>query len=360
MSRVFNFSAGPAVLPEAVLERARAELTDWHGTGMSIMEVSHRGPQFAEVAEKSESDLRRLLELPDDFAVLFLQGGASTQFAAVPMNLVAPDQAAAYVNTGSWSRKAIAEAQKFCEVRVVADAQACAYSDIPAATEWLDAGDAAYVHFTSNETIGGVEFISLPDIPQPLVSDMSSNFLSRPMDFSRFDVVYAGAQKNIGPAGLTVVLVRRECLDRRSGSALPGTLDYRAMAKAGSMLNTPPTFAWYMAGLVFEWLLEQGGLTAMAKINDQKAEMLYGYIDQSGFYSNPVAVACRSRMNVPFTLADDSLDGKFLEEASQMGLENLKGHRSVGGMRASIYNAMPVEGVAALISFMQDFQARNG
>ncbi len=361
MSEVYNFSPGPAVLPRSVLERARDELGDWHGCGMSIMEVSHRGKQFAAVAEKSEADLRKLLALPDDFAVLFMQGGATTQFAAVPMNLTASDQKVAYVNTGSWSKKAIAEAGKYCNVQVVADAQETGYTSIPAQGSWEECGGAAYLHYCANETIGGVEFPAPPSVAAPLVSDMSSSFMSRPMEFDGFDLIYAGAQKNIGPAGLTVVLVRRELLDRDNHrQGIPSTLDYAAVAKAGSMLNTPPTFSWYMAGLVFEWLLDRGGLGAMARINDKKAALLYGYIDASGFYSNPVEVSVRSRMNIPFTLADGALDNKFLEEAAESGLLNLKGHRSVGGMRASIYNAMPLSGVEALISFMQDFKARNG
>lgn len=359
MSEIFNFSAGPAMLPATVIERARKELGDWHGCGMSIMEVSHRGQQFAAVAEKSEADLRKLLALPEDFAVLFLQGGATTQFAAVPMNLVEPGKTVAYVNTGSWSKKAIAEARRFCEVQVVADAADTGYNSIPDQASWADPDGAAYLHYCANETIGGVEFREPPASVVPLVSDMSSNFLSRPVDFSNFDLVYAGAQKNIGPAGLTMVLVRRALLENSTGRAgVPMTLDYAAMAKAGSMLNTPPTFAWYMAGLVFEWLLEQGGLASMARINDEKAAKLYAVIDASDFYSNPVEPAARSRMNVPFILADSGLDAKFLEEASSAGFKNLKGHRSVGGMRASIYNAMPMRGVQALISFMQDFEKR--
>ncbi len=360
MSEVYNFSAGPAMLPAAVLERAQQELRDWHGSGMSIMEVSHRGAQFAEVAEQSVANLRALLKLPDNFSILFMQGGATTQFAAVPLNLLGPGERAAYVNTGSWSTKAIAEARRYGEVEVVADAASSNFSDIPAQQDWAACDSAAYLHYTSNETIGGVEFQSPPEVAVPLVSDMSSNFLSRPLDVSQHAVVYAGAQKNIGPAGLTVVLVRQDVLERGSRQAVPRTLDYVAMSKAGSMLNTPPTFAWYVAGLVFEWLLSEGGLTTMAKRNDAKAERLYGYIDESGFYTNPVAKHCRSRMNIPFVLADPELDSTFLAESAKQGLLNLKGHRSVGGMRASIYNAMPMAGVDELISFMQDFQKRYG
>lgn len=349
------------MLPRPVLDRAREELADWHGCGMSIMEVSHRGKQFASVAEKSEADLRSLLSLPDEFAVLFLQGGATTQFATVPMNLANSDQTVAYLNTGSWSKKAIAEAGKYCNVKVLADAGDSGYTRIPEQGDWDNPGDAVYLHYCANETIGGVEFATPPQVRVPLVSDMSSSFMSRPLDVSGFDLIYAGAQKNIGPAGLTVVLVRRKLLERESRRAgIPATLDYAAMAKAGSMLNTPPTFAWYMAGLVFEWLRENGGLEAMARRNDEKASSLYSFIDASGFYSNPVDVPARSRMNVPFILADSELDGRFLEEAAQQGLLNLKGHRSVGGMRASIYNAMPLSGVQALISFMQHFEARYG
>lgn len=360
MSQVFNFSAGPAMLPASVLERVQGELCDWHGSGMSIMEVSHRGPQFAEVAERSVADLRKLLDLPDEFSVLFMQGGATTQFAAVSLNLLGPGERAAYVNTGSWSAKAIAEARRYGEVQVIADAANSNYCDIPRRSEWARCDSGAFLHYTSNETIGGVEFHAVPEADLPLVSDMSSNFLSRPLEVSRHAVIYAGAQKNIGPAGLTVVLVRDDVLERGSRQEVPRTLDYVSMAKAGSMLNTPPTFAWYVAGLVFEWLLDKGGLEAMARENDAKAARLYDYIDSSDFYSNPVVKHCRSRMNIPFVLADPALDTTFLDEAGERGLLNLKGHRSVGGMRASIYNAMPMEGVEALISFMQDFQERNG
>jgi len=360
MTRVYNFSAGPAMLPEAVLERARAELLDWRGTGMSVMEMSHRGEEFVSIARQAEADLRRLMGIPDDYHVLFLQGGATSQFAMVPMNLLRGRGRADYIDTGLWSRKAIKEARRYCEVNVAASSEAEGYTTIPPRESWRLDPEAAYVHYTPNETIGGVEFHWIPDTGEvPLVADMSSTILSRPVDVSRFGLIYAGAQKNIGPAGLTVVIVRRDLV----GETLPGTptmLDYAAHAEAGSMLNTPPTFAWYLAGLVFQWLLEQGGLEAMAERNRRKAEKLYAAIDASGFYRNPVDPACRSWMNVPFTLADAALDATFLEEAKAAGLVALKGHRSVGGMRASIYNAMPEEGVDRLIEFMQDFERRHG
>ncbi len=360
MTRVYNFSAGPAMLPEAVLERARAELLDWHGTGMSVMEMSHRGEEFVSIARQAEADLRRLMGVPDDYHVLFLQGGATSQFAMVPMNLLRGRGRADYLDTGLWSRKAIKEARRYCEVNVAASSEAEGYTTIPPRESWRLDPQAAYVHYTPNETIGGVEFHWIPDTGDvPLVADMSSTILSRPIDVSRFGLIYAGAQKNIGPAGLTVVIVRRDLV----GETLPGTptmLDYAAHAEAGSMLNTPPTFAWYLAGLVFRWILEQGGLEAMAERNRRKAEKLYAAIDASGFYRNPVDPACRSWMNVPFTLADPALDATFLEEAKAAGLVALKGHRSVGGMRASIYNAMPEEGVDRLVEFMRDFERRHG
>ena len=360
MTRVYNFSAGPAMLPAAVLERARAELLDWHGTGMSVMEMSHRGEEFVSIARQAEADLRRLMGIPDDYHVLFLQGGATSQFAMVPMNLLRGRGRADYLDTGLWSRKAIKEARRYCEVNVAASSEAGGYTTIPPRESWRLDPEAAYVHYTPNETIGGVEFHWIPDTGDvPLVADMSSTILSRPIDVSRFGLIYAGAQKNIGPAGLTVVIVRRDLV----GETLPGTptmFDYAAHAEAGSMLNTPPTFAWYLAGLVFQWLLEQGGLEAMAERNRRKAEKLYAAIDASDFYRNPVDPACRSWMNVPFTLADPALDATFLEEAKAAGLVALKGHRSVGGMRASIYNAMPEEGVDRLVEFMQDFERRHG
>ena len=356
MSDIYNFSAGPAALPKAVLEQARDELLDWHGSGMSVMEMSHRSKEYLSIAEQAEADLRELLSIPDNYRVLFLQGGATSQFCMVPMNLLRGRQQADYVNTGAWSKKAIAEAQRYCDVNVVASSEDTNFSSIPAFESWQLNKDAAYLHYTPNETIGGVEFHWIPDSGDvPLVADMSSTILSRPLDVSRYGVIYAGAQKNIGPAGLTVVIVR----DELTGETIPGAptmFDYRKHADNGSMMNTPPTYGWYLAGLVFKWLKQQGGVSAIAEINQRKAQRLYDAIELSGFYSSPVASDCRSWMNVPFTLADASLDGEFLAQAKSAGLLNLKGHRSVGGMRASIYNAMPESGVAALIDFMHEFE----
>jgi phosphoserine aminotransferase len=360
MSRVFNFSAGPAALPDAVLERVRDDIPDWNGTGMSVMEISHRGKDFMAVAAKAEQDFRDLLAIPDDYSVLFTQGGATLQFSMVPLNLSAEGDTADYVMTGSWSKKAIAEAQKYCTVNVAADASAGNFTGIPAQESWRRSDGAAYLHYTPNETIAGVEFQFVPDVGDtPLVADMSSTILSRPLDVSRFGVIYAGAQKNIGPAGLTVVIVRNDLLSR-SRPWTPKLLQYSVYAESGSMSNTPSTFAWYVAGLVFEQLKEQGGLVAMAEINERKSGKLYAAIDNSGFYSNPVNKDCRSWMNVPFFLKDPSLDAKFLEESAAAGLTNLKGHRSVGGMRASIYNAVPEAAIDALIKFMHEFEKANG
>jgi phosphoserine aminotransferase len=358
MARAYNFSAGPAVLPEAVLAQAQEELLDWDGHGYSVMEASHRGPGFRAVAERAERDLRALLAVPDNYRVLFMQGGASLQFAAVPMNLAAAGDTADYVVTGSWGKKAVKEAGRYLHTNVAADAGDSGYTQVPAQSSWQCTPDAAYLHYTPNETIGGVEFHGVPDIGDvPLVADMSSTILSRPVPVERFGVIYAGAQKNIGPAGLTLVIVRDELLGR-SRAATPGVLNYQAMAEAGSMLNTPPTFAWYMAGLVFNWLREQGGLATVAEHNQRKAQTLYQAIDGSEFYNNPVNPNDRSWMNIPFTLAKPELDGLFLDEAAKAGLVNLKGHRSVGGMRASLYNAMPQAGVDALVAFMADFETR--
>jgi len=356
MPEIYNFSAGPAVLPAAVLAQAREELLDWHGSGMSVMEMSHRSKEYLSIAEQAEADLRELLSIPANFRVLFLQGGATSQFAMAPMNLLRGKQQADYVNTGAWSKKAIAEARRYCEVNVVATSEDSNFTTIPAFDSWQRNTDAAYLHYTPNETIGGVEFHWVPDTGDvPLVVDMSSTILSRPIDVSRFGVIYAGAQKNIGPAGLTVVIVREDLL----GETLAGTpsmFDYKLHAENGSMLNTPPTFGWYLAGLVFQWLKQQGGITSMATVNQRKSQRLYDAITGSAFYTSPVDVDCRSWMNVPFTLADAALDGEFLSGASSAGLLNLKGHRSVGGMRASIYNAMPEAGVAALIDYMGEFE----
>jgi phosphoserine aminotransferase len=359
MTRVFNFSAGPAVLPFEVLEQAREELLDWRGTGMSVMEMSHRSKEFIAIAEQAEADVRELLAIPKNYKVLFLQGGATGQFAAVPMNLTAPGSAIDFVNTGAWSKKAMAEAKHYGKVSVAADAGE-PYVSIPQFGTWKLNPQAAYLHYTPNETIGGVEFHWVPDAGNvPLVVDMSSTLLSRPIDVSRFAVIYGGAQKNIGPAGLTLVIVREDLL----GRARPGTpafLDFTAMAKDGSMLNTPPTFAWYMAGLVFQWLKRRGGLAAIGELNRAKAQKLYGAIDASSFYRNPVALDARSWMNIPFILAKPELDKTFLAEAKNAGLVTLEGHRSVGGMRASLYNAMPMAGVDALVDFMKEFERRRG
>jgi len=357
---VFNFSAGPAVLPAEVLEIAKQELLDWRGCGMSVMEMSHRGKEFMSIAAQAETDLRELMAIPSNYKVLFLQGGASSQFAMVPLNLLRGKKTADYVNTGSWSKKAIAEGKRFCEVNVAASSEADKFTSVPRQGAWKLNPDAAYVHYTPNETIGGVEFSWIPDAGDvPLVADMSSNILSRPLDVSRYGVIYAGAQKNIGPAGLTVVILREDLI----GKPQPGTptmFDYRVHAESESMYNTPPTYGWYIAGLVFDWIKRNGGLAAMAEVNKRKAGKLYAAIDHSAFYANPVDRDCRSWMNVPFTLADPALDATFLDEAKQAGLVTLKGHRSVGGMRASIYNAMPEEGVDALIAFMADFERRHG
>ena len=357
--RVFNFSAGPAALPLPVLEQVRDELPDWQASGMSVMEISHRSKAFIRVAEEAEQELRALLAVPANYKVLFLQGGATGQFAAIPMNLAAADATVDYINTGNWSKKAIGEAKLYCaKVNVAADAGG-AYTDVPAENTWKRSADAAYLHYTPNETIGGVAFPFIPGGSTPLVADFSSSILSGPLDVSRFGLIYAGAQKNIGPSGLVVVIVRDDLLDR-ARSTTPGVWNYKQMAADGSMSNTPPTFGWYMAGLVFKWVRDTGGLAAMAERNRRKAAALYAAIDGSGFYRNPVAKPCRSIMNVPFTLAKPELDKTFLAEAHKAGLVNLEGHRSVGGMRASIYNAMPPEGVAALISFMQEFERKNG
>jgi phosphoserine aminotransferase len=356
----YNFSAGPAVLPKEVLEQARDELVDWHASGMSVMEMSHRGKQFMSIAQKAEADLRDLMKIPDNYKVLFLQGGASSQFAMVPINLLRGRTSADYVWTGAWGKKAIAEAKRYATVNVAASSEADGFNTIPAPSAWRLDKEAAYVHYTPNETIGGVEFHWIPDVGDvPLVADMSSTILSRPVDVSRYGVIYAGAQKNIGPAGLTVVIVRDDLIGQPV-QGQPVMFDYATHADNDSMYNTPPTYAWYLAGLVFQWLKDKGGLEAISVINHRKAKLLYDAIDASSFYQNPVDPDCRSWMNVPFTLADPELDGAFLAEAADAGLVTLKGHRSVGGMRASIYNAMPEEGVKALVDFMVDFEKRRG
>jgi phosphoserine aminotransferase len=360
LSRVYNFSAGPAVIPEQVLRQAQEELLDWRGTGMSVMEMSHRGKHFTEIAHTAERDFRDLLAIADNYKVLFLQGGGMGEFALVPMNLLRGKINADYINTGHWSARAIAEARKYCEVNVAASGEEENFTRIPPQASWKLSRDAAYVHYCSNETIGGVEFGWTPETGEvPLVADASSHILSRALNVSKFGLIYAGAQKNIGPAGLVIVIVREDLLGGAM-SVTPSVFDYTQQSKAGWMLNTPSTFAVYLAGLTFKWLKSRGGLEAIEQLNAAKAKLLYDYIDASGFYSNPVAKSDRSRMNVPFRLHDDALDGAFLKEAEAGGLASLKGHRSVGGMRASIYNAMPVEGVRALIDFMRQFVKRYG
>jgi len=356
MPRIYNFSAGPATMPDAVLEQIRQDIPDWRGTGMSVMEVSHRSREFVGVAESAEESLRQLLSIPDDYSVLFLQGGATLQFAMVPLNLSAQGQTADYVQTGSWSAKAIGEARKYCNVNVVADSADTKFTHVPAEDTWQRSDDAAYLHYCANETIGGVEFPFVPkDDGIPLVCDMSSTILSRPVDVSKFGVIYAGAQKNISIAGVTIVIVRNDLLDRARDDT-PSLLNYGVYDKSDSMINTPPVFSWYVAGLVFEYLQRMGGLSAMAAVNERKAKKLYAAIDGSAFYSNPVQRNDRSWMNVPFILRDPARDQAFLLGAAAAGLANLKGHRSVGGMRASIYNAMPEAGIDALVEFMHDFE----
>jgi phosphoserine aminotransferase len=357
--RVFNFSAGPAALPVEVLEIARDEMLDYRGTGMSVMEMSHRSAAFMAIAEQAEADFRELLGVPDEYAVLFLQGGATLQFSMVPLNLLGDSNRADYVNTGAWSTKAIKEARRFCEVNVAASSESSRFAEIPDPASWSLSSDAAYLHLCTNETIGGVQFHEFPEVPVPLVADMSSDILSRPVDVSRFALIYAGAQKNIGPAGLTVVVVRRDLL----GRVRPGTssmLDYAVHAEAGSMSNTPPTYAWYLAGLVFRWLKAQGGVGGMQALNQRKAAKLYDALERSNFYTSPVSRHDRSLMNVPFTLPDPALDKPFLTGAEERGLTNLKGHRSVGGMRASLYNAVPEAAVDALVDYMQSFEHEHG
>ncbi len=359
MTQIFNFSAGPAVLPKEVLAQARDEMMNWHDSGMSVMEMSHRGKEFMSIAAEAEADLRELMNIPSNYKVLFLQGGAHSQFSMVPMNLLRGKTSADYLDTGIWSKKAIDEAARYCEVNVVASSKDKNYTYAPVQDAWSLNKDAAYVHFTSNETIGGVEMFWTPKTGDvPLVCDMSSHILSRPIDVSQYGIIYAGAQKNIGPAGLTIVIVRDDLI----GETIAGTptmFDYKVHADNDSMYNTPATYGIYMAGLVFKWLKAKGGLAAMEKINIAKSVLLYDYLDASDFYHSPIAVENRSRMNIPFTLKDASLDEAFLKQAQQNGLLQLKGHKLVGGMRASIYNAMPIEGVQALISFMQQFEQAN-
>ncbi|MBT8102557.1 MAG: 3-phosphoserine/phosphohydroxythreonine transaminase [Gammaproteobacteria bacterium] len=359
MSRVFNFSAGPSALPLEVLEIIRNDIPDWLGTGMSVMEVSHRSKEFVELAARAEANVRDLLGIPDNYSVLFPQGGATLQMAMVPLNLTGPNDSADYVVTGSWGKKAAGEAKKFCNASVIADAADKNFTYIPEESTWNRSDNAAFLHYTPNETIAGVEFHFIPGGDVPLVADMSSTILSRPIDVSRFGVIYAGAQKNIAPAGITLVIVRNDLLEKaRPNNA--HLMTWKSYAESDSMTNTPPTFTWYVADLVFQYLKNRGGLTAIGEVNRRKASKLYTAIDASDFYSNPVRKDCRSWMNVPFILADSSLDAKFLQESKDAGLTNLKGHRSVGGMRASIYNAVSEEAVDALIGFMADFEKTNG
>ncbi len=359
MARTHNFCAGPAALPESVLTQAQSQLLEWQDAGASIMELSHRGAEFQSVIESAEARLRRLLTISDDYAVLFLQGGASQQFAAIPHNLGSDAHSADYVVTGQWSKKALAEGGRFVKASVAASSADDNFRSVPAFDSWTLNPNAAFLHYCPNETIGGLEFPWIPDVAAPLVADMSSTLLSRPIDVSRFGAIYAGAQKNIGPAGLVLVIVRRDLLGAAS-ERCPATLNWAVAESNQSMYNTPPTFSIYLAGLVFEWLENLGGLEAMAEINQRKAAMLYTLIDESSFYGNPIEPGCRSWMNIPFTLADESLDSTFLAEAEELGLLNLKGHRSVGGMRASIYNAVPETSVRALCDFMHDFEGRHG
>jgi len=360
MARAINFSAGPAALPEDVLKEAASEMLDWHGSGQSVMEMSHRGKEFMSIAAAAEADLRELLAIPANYKVLFLQGGATLQFEMIPMNLLAGKTSADYVHTGEWAKKAIKEAKTFCQVNTVASAEDRKFTYAPAQADWKLSGDAAYVHYTANETIGGVEFHWVPNTGNvPLVCDMSSNILSRPVDVSKYGMIYAGAQKNIGPAGLTIAVVRDDLIGK--GSPTPPTmLDYKTHAENESMYNTPPTYGIYIAGLVFKWLKKQGGLAAMEKRNIEKAAVLYDFLDQSSFFRNPVRKQDRSRMNIPFTLKNAELDEEFLKGAKARGMVQLKGHRSVGGMRASIYNAMSLEGVKTLVEYMREFEKNHG
>jgi phosphoserine aminotransferase len=359
MARTFNFSAGPAVLPESVLQQAAAEMLDWHGSGMSVMEMSHRGEEFTAIHAEAEQDLRELLAVPENYKVLFLQGGAIAENAIVPMNLLRGRKVADYVNTGEWSKKSIKEAKKYCSVNVAASGEDRNFSYIPPQSDWNLSRDAAYVHICSNETIGGLEYHWVPDAGDvPLVADMSSHILSRPVDVAKYGLIYGGAQKNIGPAGLTLVIVRDDLIGQ-AAAFTPSAFDYKQQAEAGSMFNTPPTYAIYIAGLVLKWLKAQGGLVEIEQRNIAKAGLLYDYLDRSKFFVSPVEPRDRSRMNVPFKLRNEALDEAFLEGAKARGMVQLKGHRVVGGMRASIYNAMPIEGVRRLVDYMHEFEAKH-
>ena len=360
MTRVHNFSSGPATLPEPVLRQAAEEMLDWRGSGMSVMEMSHRGKEFTAIAAQTERDLRELLAVPATHRILFMQGGAIAENAIVPLNLLRGRRSADYIDTGHWSQRSIQEAQRYGAVNVAASAAASGYTTIPPRAQWQLDPDAAYVHICSNETIDGVQYHHTPDVGAvPLVADMSSDILSRPVDVSKYGLIYAGAQKNIGPSGLTLVIVREDLLGQ-AHPLCPSAFDYKVVADNGSMFNTPPTYAIYIAGLVFQWLRAQGGLVEMARRNAEKAALLYDCLDASALYRCPVDRACRSLMNVPFRLKDESLDTAFLDGAQARGLVQLKGHRSVGGMRASIYNAMPLAGVQALVDYLREFEARHG
>jgi phosphoserine aminotransferase len=359
MTRIYNFCAGPAMLPLPVLEKARDELLDFKGSGMSVMEISHRSAEFDDVAARAEACLRRLMSIPDDYAVLFLAGGATTQFAQVPINLASSQNPGAYIVTGSWSKKAFATANRLGLAQLAASSEEAGFRTIPAKADWNVTEDNAYLHYVSNETISGVQFRQVPEVSQTLVADMSSDILSRPVDVTKFGTIYAGAQKNIGQAGITVVIVRKDLLQDLP-PLVPDLQSWKIQHKQDSRLNTPATFAWYMAGLVFDWIEQTGGVERMAERNKIKSDTLYGYLDQSGFYRNDIPAEFRSHMNIPFQIHDESLHAQFVEAAETAGLSSLKGHRSVGGMRASIYNAMPLEGVEALINFMNDFESRVG
>jgi phosphoserine aminotransferase len=360
MSRAYNFCAGPATLPEPVLQQARDEMLNWNNSGMSVMEMSHRGEEFIQIAKTAEDDLRELAGISDDYAVLFMQGGASSQFSCIPLNLLGDKKSADYVNTGIWSKKAMAEAKRYGDVNVVASSEDCGFITVPDQSTWKTNPEAAYLHYTPNETIGGLEYDFIPDGGDvPLVADMSSTILSRPLDVSKFGMIYAGAQKNIGPSGLVVVIIRKDLLGK-ARKETPTMMNYQVFADNASMYNTPATYSWYLAGLVFKWLKAQGGVKAIGEKNSQKAKKLYHFIDTNDFYANPIEPRFRSWMNIPFTLADDALNGDFLKGADARGLLNLKGHRSVGGMRASIYNALPEAGVDALIQYMAEFAKERG
>lgn len=361
MTRAFNFSAGPATLPEQVLRQAQEEMLEWNGVGASIVEISHRSADFMAVAAQAEADLRSLIGIPDDYAVLFLGGGATTQQALMPLNFASPGQRADYVVTGHWGKTAVKQARPYVDVNIAADGEPGGFRDIPPVAQWQLSRDAAYVHITANETIHGVEFRDVPDVGNvPLIADFSSSIASEPIDVSRYGVIYAGAQKNLGPVGIAVVIIRRDLLER-AGQPRADIFDYRSHVARDSMLNTPPTWNWYLAGLMFKWMLAQGGVEAFARLSQEKSSLIYTAIDGSGgFYRNDVAAAVRSRMNIPFFLPSDELNARFVSEAKAAGLLALKGHKAVGGIRASLYNAMPLEGARALAAFMRDFQQRNG